>query len=63
MNHKLRPKVNNPIIEAKEKYYNAKRLLMEKELEVLQRKEIRDEEEHIKKMTLLDLEIEKNRRT
>lgn len=50
VNQKLRPKVSNPVTEAKEKYYNSKRLLMEKELEVLQRKGARDEEYHQKKL-------------
>lgn len=51
---KLRP---NPITSAKEAYYEAKRRLIEKEIEALQKREDREREEHEKKMLLLDLEI------
>lgn len=58
VNKKLWPKVINSNKDFKEKYYIAKTSLIEKQLEAVNRDELRKEEKHKKKMKLLDLEIE-----
>ncbi|KAF5296302.1 hypothetical protein FQA39_LY12519 [Lamprigera yunnana] len=62
INQKLRPTRTRPFFEEKQRYYQTKRLLLEAELEMVRKKDTREEEKHKKKMILLDLEIERKKK-
>jgi hypothetical protein len=54
----LRPKIPNPVFQAKEEFYKSKTKLIENEILQLKRRQEREEEEHERKKILLDLQIE-----
>jgi hypothetical protein len=55
---RLRPKIPNPVFQAKEEFYKSKTKLIENEILQLKRRQEREEEEHERKKILLDLQIE-----
>jgi hypothetical protein len=57
ISNKLRPTVENPVVQAKAEYYRQKAKETEADIMLKKEEDRRKEEKHTKKMRLLDLEI------